>query len=205
VPTGEFTWEKTWQPVVTELWRTKTPVTRDRYTTVMSWRTESFADVDGNKDREFLRFLDLPAQTLSRFELAVNGPQQLLAAHGWSPVEAMRVSRTPDSYRDFIQSSKAEFGVAKHAYVSTRSGWFSDRTACYLAAGRPALVQDTGWSAHVPAGTGLLSFSSMEDAREGLARLDADYPAHARRASQIARDYFDASTVLPSLLERACA
>ena len=205
VPTGEFTWEKTWQPVVTELWRTKTPVTRDRYTTVMSWRTESFADVDGNKDREFLRFLDLPAQTPSRFELAVNGPQQLLAAHGWSPVEAMLVSRTPDSYRDFIQSSKAEFGVAKHAYVSTRSGWFSDRTACYLAAGRPALVQDTGWSAHVPAGTGLLSFSSMEEAREGLARLDADYPAHARRASQIAQDYFDASTILPPLLERACA
>ena len=203
VPTGEFTWKKTWQPVVTELWGTETPATRDRYTTVMTWRTESFEDVDGNKDREFLQFLDLPARTPSRFELAVNGPQQLLADHGWSPTEAMGVSRTPDDYRDFIQSSRAEFGIAKHAYVSRRSGWFSDRTACYLAAGRPALVQDTGWSEHLPAGTGLLAFSTIEEAVEGLARLDADYPTHARRASQIAREYLDASTVLPSLLERA--
>jgi hypothetical protein len=171
----------------------------------MTWRTKSFEDVDGNKDREFLQFLDLPARTPSRFELAVNGPQQLLADHGWSPIEAMGVSRTPDDYRDFIQSSRAEFGIAKHAYVSRRSGWFSDRTACYLAAGRPALVQNTGWSEHLPAGTGLLAFSTIEEAVEGLARLDADYPEHARRASQIAQDYFDASTVLPLLLERACA
>ena len=205
VPTGEFTWEKTWQPVVTELWRTETPATRDRFTTVMTWRTESFTDVDGNKDREFLRFLELPGHTPSRFELAVNGPQQLLAAHGWSPIPAMSVSRTPDDYRDFIQSSKAEFGVAKHAYVSRRSGWFSDRTACYLAAGRPAVVQDTGWSDHIPAGRGLVSFTTMDDAVEGLAGLEADYPAHARHASEIAREYFDASRVLPHLLERACA
>ena len=205
VPTGEFTWEKTWQPVVTELWHTETPVTRDRFTTVMTWRTESFTDVDGNKDREFLRFLDLPGRTASRFELAVNGPQELLADHGWSPIHAMRVSRTPERYRDFIQGSKAEFGVAKHAYVSRRSGWFSDRTACYLAAGRPALVQDTGWSEHLPSGTGLLSFSSLEEAVAGLSSLEADYPAHARQASAIASEHFDASKVLPPFLERACA
>ena len=91
-----------------------------------------------------MRFIDLPARTAARFELAVNGPQELLRARGWSPVDAMRVSRTADAYRDYIQGSKAEFGVAKHAYVAHRSGWFSDRTACYLAAGRPAVVQDTG-------------------------------------------------------------
>ena len=205
VPTGEFTWWKTWQPVVTELWHTDAPATRDRFTTVMTWRTESFTDVDGNKDREFLRFLNLPRQTPSRFALAVNGPQQLLAQHGWAPLQAMRVSNTAASYRAFIQSSKAEFGVAKHAYVSRRSGWFSDRTECYLASGRPALVQDTGWSEHVPAGTGLLAFSTPEEAIDGLARLEAEYSVHARRASEIAREHFDATRVLPPLLEKAGA
>jgi len=205
VPTGAFTWEKTWQPVVTGLWRTEAPPSRDRFTTVMTWKTESFTDVDGNKDREFVRFIDLPGQTTKRFELAVNGPQRLLREHGWSPIDAMSVSRSLWDYREFIQGSKAEFGVAKHAYVSRRSGWFSDRTECYLAAGRPALVQDTGWSAHLPSGTGLVGFSTRDEAIEGLERLDSDYALHARRAREIACECFDASHVLPSFLERACA
>jgi len=204
VSTGGFTWYHTWQPVVTDLWRTDDPP-GGRFTTVMTWRTESFTDVDGNKDREFVRFLDLPSRTTSRFELAVNGPRQLLREHGWDTVDAMAVSRSLWDYRAFIQDSKGEFGVAKHAYVAHRSGWFSDRTECYLAAGRPAVVQDTGWSAHLPSGTGLIAFSTPEEAIEGLARVEGDYAAHARRASAIARDHFDAARVLPPLLEVACA
>jgi hypothetical protein len=203
VPTSGFVWHHTWQPVVTELWRTAAPPARDRFTTVMTWRTESFTDVDGNKDREFLSFLDLPSRTPSRFEIAVNGPMELLCRHGWSPVEAMAVSRSPSDYRDFIQGSKAELGIAKHAYVSRRSGWFSDRTECYLAAGRPALVQDTGWSAHLPSGTGLLAFSTVDEAVDGLRRIECDYATHASRASEIALECFDASVVLPKLLEEA--
>ncbi len=203
VPTSGLTWHATRQPVITDLWHTQAPPCRDRFTTVMTWRTESFTDVDGNKDREFLGFLDLPDRTNARFQIAVNGPLDLLARHGWSPVEAMSVSRSLWDYRDFIQGSRGEFGVAKHAYVSRRSGWFSDRTACYLAAGRPALVQDTGWSEHLPAGEGLLGFSTMEEAVEGLERLESDYPAHAVRASGIAREFFDATQVLPTFLERA--
>jgi hypothetical protein len=205
VPTAEFTWHKTWQPIVTDLWRTDVPPARDRFTTVMTWKTESFSDVDGNKDREFVRFLDLPGRTRHQFELAINGPQQLLRQHGWETVDAMSVSRSLWDYRDFIQRSKGEFGVAKHAYVSRRSGWFSDRTACYLAAGRPALVQDTGWTAHVPTGTGVIGFSTPEEAIDGLDRIDSDYPRHARRAAEIAHECFDASRVLPRLLETACA
>jgi hypothetical protein len=204
VPTSGLTWHATRQPVVTELWRTTEPPSRDRFTTVMTWRTESFTDVDGNKDREFLALIDLPSRTPSRFEMAVNGPMDLLAEHGWSPTPAMGVSRTLWDYRDFIRSSKAEFGVAKHAYVSHRSGWFSDRTECYLAAGRPALVQDTGWSAHLPSGIGLLAFSTTEEAVDGLARLECDYPTHAAHATEIAKDCFDAARVLPAFLE-ACA
>jgi hypothetical protein len=202
VPAAGFTWHKTWQPVTTGLWRSPGPP-GNRFSTVMTWRIESFTDVDGNKDREFVKFIDLPSRTPHRFQLAVNGPQALLRQHGWDTVDAMAVSRTPWQYRDFIQGSKGEFGVAKHAYVANHSGWFSDRTECYLAAGRPALVQDTGWSAHVPHGEGLLAFASPEDALDGLDRIASDYDRHARRAAEIAGDCFDASRVLPRLLEVA--
>src|SRR5262249_5004444 len=185
VPTGGFTWHKTWQPVTLEDWRTET-VPRDRFTTVMTWQIESFTDVGGNKDQEFVKYLDLPSRTSQRFELAINGPQQLLREHGWETVDAMGVSRTLWDYRSFVQSSKAEFGVAKHTYVSTRSGWFSDRTECYLASGRPAIVQDTGWSAHLPHGEGLLAFSTPEEAASGIDRINTEYKRQATRASEIA-------------------
>jgi len=204
VPAAGFTWHKTWQPVTTGLWRSPRPP-GDRFSTVMTWRIESFTDVDGNKDREFVKFIDLPSRTPHRFELAINGPQKLLREHGWNTVDAMAVSRTPWQYRDFIQNSKGEFGVAKHAYVAHRSGWFSDRTECYLAAGRPALVQDTGWSAHLPNGEGLLAFATPAEALDGLDRIAGDYDRHARRAAEIAGDCFDANRVLPRLLDVAGA
>jgi hypothetical protein len=128
-----------------------------------------------------------------------------LRRYGWDTVDAMRVSRTPWEYRDFIHGSKAEFGVAKHTYVANRTGWFSDRTACYLASGRPALVQDTGWTAHLPSGDGLLAFSTLDQAVAGIDRINAEYDRHAARARDIAREHFDADRVLPALLEAACA
>jgi len=204
IPTGSFTWHKTWQPTTLADWP-PAAVRRDRFTTVMTWQIESFADVGGNKDQEFVKFVDLPSKTTQRFELAINGPQRLLREHGWETVDAMAVSRTPEAYREFIQSSKAEFGVAKHTYVVNRSGWFSDRTECYLASGRPALVQDTGWTAHLPSGDGLLAFSTPEEALAGIEAINADYDRHARCAVDIAREHFDASRVLPRLLEVACS
>src|SRR5690242_9625415 len=113
IPTGDFTWHHTWQPITLDDWRPRIAPC-DRFTTVMTWQIESFTDVGGNKDIEFLKFIDLPARTSQPFELAINGPQKLLREHGWATVDAMQVSRTPAAYRDFIQSSKAEFGVAKH-------------------------------------------------------------------------------------------
>jgi hypothetical protein len=169
----------------------------------MTWQIESFTDVGGNKDQEFLKFIELPARTRQRFELAINGPRALLSRFGWNPVDAMAVSRTPALYRAFIQDSKAEFGVAKHTYVAHHTGWFSDRTECYLAAGRPALVQDTGWSRHLPSGDGLLAFSTMEEAIAGVERINGDYARHAARAREIAAAHFDARVVLPALLDEA--
>jgi hypothetical protein len=211
VPDGGFTWHKTWQPVVTDLWRTETPPTQDAFTTVMTWKIESFADVDGNKDKEFIKVIDLPSRVAAlpggapdvRFKLAVNGPQTLLRQYGWDTVDAMGVSRSLWDYREFIQSSKGEFGVAKNAYVANRSGWFSDRTECYLAAGRPAIVQDTGWSAHLPHGEGLLPFATADEAIDALARVSADWTTHSRRASEIARAHFDAPVVLRRLIDAA--
>jgi hypothetical protein len=202
IPTGAFTWHKTWQPITLDDWRTDL-APRDRFTTVMTWQIESFADVGGNKDQEFVKFIELPSRTSQPFELAINGPQQLLRRHGWDTVDAMAVSRTPWGYRDFVHGSKAEFGVAKHTYVASRSGWFSDRTECYLASGRPALVQDTGWTAHLPSGDGLLAFTDMDEAVAGIDHINSDYDRHARRAGEIARAHFDARVVLPKLLEVA--
>lgn len=204
IPVGDFVWCKTWQPIVLEHWTTAI-APRDRFTTVMTWQIESFADVGGNKDQEFVKYIDLPSRTAQPFELAINGPQTLLREHGWATVAAMGVSKTLWDYREFVQRSKAEFGVAKHTYVATRSGWFSDRTECYLAAGRPALVQDTGWTAHLPSGDGLLAFSTPDEALAGVDRINSDYAAHARRAAEIAREYFDAQVVLPRLLDEAFA
>lgn len=204
IPVGEFTWHKTWQPITLDDWRTAV-LPGDRFTSIMTWQIESFTDVGGNKDQEFLKVIDLPSRTPQRFELAINGPQTLLRQHGWKTVDAMQVSRTPSAYRDFIHGSRAEFGVAKHTYVVNRSGWFSDRTECYLASGRPALVQDTGWTAHLPSGDGLLAFTTVEEAVGGIERINARYETHARLAQEIARQHFDARSVLPRLLERAFA
>jgi hypothetical protein len=204
IPVGAFTWHKTWQPIAIDEWSTSV-APRDRFTSVMTWQIESFTDVGGNKDQEFVKYIDLPSRTRQRFELAINGPERLLREHGWQTVPAMRVSRTPSEYRDFIQQSKAEFGVAKHTYVSSRSGWFSDRTECYLASGRPALVQDTGWTAHLPSGSGLLAFTTPDEALAGLDGINGDYARQAAAAAEIARAHFDASIVLPKLLEVACS
>jgi hypothetical protein len=204
VPVGDFSWRKTWQPVTLEHWQTDRPA-GDRLTTVMTWQIESFTDVGGNKDQEFVKFIDLPSKTTQPFELAVNGPQSLLRAHGWETVDAMSVSRSPWDYRDFIQRSKAEFGVAKHTYVETASGWFSDRTECYLASGRPALVQDTGWTGHLPSGEGLLSFASPAEALAGIEAINSQYARHARRAQEIAREHFEARHVLTRLIDETCA
>jgi hypothetical protein len=204
VPTSGFTWHKTWQPVTMDDWKSEGPPSRDRFTTVMTWKIESFTDVDGNKDREFIKFMDLANRMPGRFLLAVNGPQKLLREQGWETVDAMGVSRALWDYRTFIQSSRGEFAVAKHAYVHHRSGWFSDRTECYLASGRPAVVQDTGWSAHLPNGTGLIPFSTPEEAIAGLDRVCSDWPKHSAAALEVAREHFDATKVLTRFLEVAC-
>ncbi|MGA7732005.1 MAG: glycosyltransferase family 1 protein [Chloroflexia bacterium] len=203
VPTGGLHWQHTWQPVAIDDWQPTGQPPRKTFTTVMSWKIDSFREIGGNKDEEFPRFIDLPQHVSTLLELAISGPHELLAAHGWRCRDAFSVSHSPGVYRDYIGSSLGEFSVAKHTYVATNSGWFSDRTECYLASGRPAVVQDTGFSAHLPVGEGLLSYTTFEEARDALEQVAGDYERHARMARDLAVAYFASEVVLPPLLARA--
>ena len=205
VATGGLRWEHTWQPTSLDEWRPIGPPAHRCFTTVMTWKIHSFEDIGGNKDSEFLKVLELPARTDACLELAVNGPQEFLRSHGWRCRDAFAVSADLDGYRRFIRGSLGEFSVAKHTYVATNSGWFSDRTECYLASGRPAVVQDTGFSAHLPTGEGLLAFETVEQARDALAAVDLDYERHSRAAREVAAAHFASDVVLPPLLARATA
>ena len=138
-------------------------------------------------------------------EVALSGPapKEKLAAAGWRLVEGFEASRDPWVYRDYLANSLGEWSVAKNAYVASRSGWFSCRTATYLALGVPAVVQDTGFRHVLPIGEGVLAFDTLDEAAEGIARVAADPQKHADAAEAVAREYFDSGKVLTSLVERA--
>ena len=130
-------------------------------------------------------------------------PRDLLLKTGWHVVNPDEVCAGLDEYRNYIVSSKGEWSVAKNGYVQGQSGWFSCRSACYLAASRPVVVQDTGFTSVIPSGEGLMSFVDPESAVACLREVEADYPRHARAARELAVEYFDSSRVLTSLVERA--
>jgi hypothetical protein len=179
------------------------------FTTVMSWsylggrllhnRVEYFGKVP-----EYDRFHDLPRRTPVPLMLAVGGhhqPIEKIKSDGWRWADARTLTMTPESYLKFIADSAGEWSVAKNVYVATCSGWFSCRTACYLAAGRPAVVQETGWTKFIPSGTGLIAFSTMQEAIEGLNRVVADAAKHRAAAYEIAREYLAPDRVLPPMIE----
>lgn len=202
LPTGGYTWYPTRQPVALELWEAAGPPGLT-YTTVGKWDSrgrdliyqgETF---QWRKRTEWLRFLDLPARTTTRFEMAMDvqsvaGDLELLTAHGWRIVDPLAVSTDPWRYRDYLRGSRGEFTVAKDMNVRLRSGWFSDRAACYLAAGRPVVEQDTGFSDVLPLGPGLHAFRTVEEAAEAVRLIEADYTRASTHATEVAREYFAA-------------
>ena len=200
-----FRWQPTIQPVELDFWPV-TPAPRDApFTTILSWTTDSFPGIGKGKGDELLRLIALPGQTSERILLAIAGkpPTELLAEHGWELTDALRATIDAEAYRRFIQTSKAELGFAKVMYLETASGWFSDRTQCYLASGRPALVRETGFSDVLPVGEGLLSFDDAEGILEGLEHIAADYGLHCRAAREIAEEHFAGRSVLRKLLQTA--
>ncbi len=208
IPDGGFRWIPTRQPIVLDRWPYRFDPQASRFSTVMSWKTDvSLPMIDGvrygGKDVEFARFLDLPSRTRLAIEVAVAGaaPLDRLRASGWHVVSAREKSATMSSYRAYLQEARGEWSVGKNVYVALRSGWFSCRSAAYLALGKPVVVQDTGWSKHYPTGAGLFAFDTHEQAVAGLDAADADYRRHCEAARAIAESAFAADKVLGRLLE----
>jgi hypothetical protein len=208
VPGGGRTWHRMLPPVSLPHWPVAAAGDGTHFTAVLQWR--SYREVTyqgiayGNKDREFPQFIDLPRRTAQPFRLALTGASaETLTAHGWEVVPGWQASYAPDAYRRFVQESRAEFGVAKHGYVAARTGWFSDRSACYLASGRPVLIQDTGLEGPLAEGRGAVTFRDLDEAVRGVEAINADYAGHRQAARRLAEDLLAADRVLPRFLDRA--
>ena len=209
IPTCGITWHPTRQPIALASW----PVRRapeGPFTTVMSWKIEPTAPtlggrVYGGKDVEFERFMDLPARTPETLEVALSGaaPHARIVAAGWRLRDAQPVSATMAAYRDYLLGSRGECSIAKNVYVASRSGWFSTRSAAYLACGKPVVVQDTGFPPHVPTGPGLHAFATADEAVAALAAVRADYGRACRHARDVAEVHFAAEGVCARLLTDA--
>jgi hypothetical protein len=207
-----FRWLPTRQPVVMDLWANVLERPGDAYTTITTWHNKGKTiDYRGDryywtKDREFKKFLDLPQRRGAAFELATMVDAdvlELLHGHGWRQEDSAAISRDVDRYREYIQQSRGEFTVARDQYVRPNTGWFSDRSVCYLAAGRPVITQETGFSKYLPTGKGLFGFRTMEDILAAVDAIESDYAGNCRAARDIAAEYFAAEKVIGSLMERA--
>jgi hypothetical protein len=211
LPTCGIAWQTTLPPVVLDEWRTDA-APRRAYTTVADWR--GYSPVEwrgvwyGQKAEEFVRIIDLPRRASVPLELCLaihpDEPYHAsLIANGWQLTSPRRHCATVDTYRDYIRDSRGELTVVKHGYAAGRTGWFSDRSACYLAAGRPVIVQDTGIAPYLRTGAGLLTFTDVATAAAALARVEGDYDRHAAAAAALAREHFDSDRVLTRLLRLA--
>ena len=212
IPLQGIEWQTFVPPVGLEYWPVQTDASAVNFTTVGQWRGQSavwHGETYWPKRDEFLRFIELPAKTTQPIELALliheseRDDLATLRSNGWRLVDPHEAAAGADGFRSYIQQSRAEFSVAKNGYVKTQSGWFSDRTVCYLASGRPVLVQDTGIGNHLPLGRGLLTFSTLAEVLQGIASINTDYAGHCAAARQLAEEKFAAPKVLESILERA--
>ena len=214
IPSGGIRWRHTRQPAVLDAAPDVTTPWTGRFTTIGSWRgpygpVQHGATTFGLKVHEFRKLIDLPQRAAGEFEIALDihpadaRDLDLLRAHGWRVVDPVQVVPDPQSFDDYIQGSDAECSAAQGVYVATNSGWFSDRTVRYLAAGKPVLVQDTGFSRTYPVGEGLLAFRTVEEAARGVEAIQRDPRRHQRAARALAVEFFDSNAVIGRLLDEA--
>jgi hypothetical protein len=211
IPTCGSDWRPLWPPVVLDWWQPESPLTRDRFTTVGAWRDYGYLELDGQtygpKVEEFAKFMDLPHVASEPLELTLaieddDPDRELLLDHGWR-LEPPSLVDTPNRFRAYVEGSLAEFSCAKGGYVGTRSGWFSDRSTCYLAAGRPVVLQSTGFEDVLPVGEGVFAVSDVEQAAAAMAEVRGDYERHARAARELAREFFDAERLMARMLSES--
>jgi hypothetical protein len=215
VPDAGVDWRPLPPPVVPDAWRVSNggAASHNALTTIANWSAYGSVNHNGKaygqKDEEFLRLLELPRRTSQPLELALAGIDDVSATRlrkaGWSVRDGGEVSTDVPTYRRYIATSRGELSVAKHAYVATRSGWFSDRSVCYLAAGLPVILQDTGFGDWLPAGRGVLTFSCEDEAAACIEEVNANYELHRNAAADVARRIFSFDVVLPRILEAVAA
>ncbi len=211
LPAGRYNWRPTRQPVVLDIWDSPPENAGPAFNTIATWKNAGRDIVYRgetyywSKDREFLKFLDVPGRTGDSFELATIADEpthRLLKSKGWLLQDPVHISRDMIRYRDYIRGSRGEFSVAKDQNIRLKSGWFSDRSACYLAAGRPVINQETGFSNHLPTGRGLFGFQNIEDIERAIVEIRRDYAGNCRAARDIAEEYFAAEKVLGDVLRQ---
>lgn len=210
MPDDGLPWRPMRQPIVIERWPSTPVPAAARFTTVMQWNSYETRQHGGRhfgmKSESFQPFLDLPNHSTAPLELAIGGkdaPREALALAGWRIVNPLEVSRWPWDYQNYIRSSAGEFGVAKHGYVTANTGAFSDRTAAFLTSGRPAIVQDTGFSEFLPTGEGLVPFTNRSEAIDALDRVMSDPIRHHRAARAIAEAHFNSDVILTRIIDIA--
>jgi hypothetical protein len=209
IPTGGIDWVTTPQPVVLDQWPYQEP-NGGAFTSVVSWRGPAAPVVYRDKTyglrvHEFRKFAALPSRSSAGFEVALDihpadqADADLLRSNGWSLVDPLSVAADPWTYQSYVQQSRAEVMIAKSMYVESRSGWFSDRSICYLASGRPVLAQNTGFTDRYASHEGIVAFSDLDGAVAGAEMISGDYTRHSRAAREIAEEHFDSKKVLPRL------
>jgi len=210
IPLCSLVWHRTRQPIVLPDWPFTFTPNASAFTTVMSWKNEdTLPSIDGEtysgKNREFMKFMNLPSRLSVPVEIALSGPAPLdqLRQHGWRVVDGYEKSLTMDVYRNHLANSRGEWSIAKNVYVASRSGWFSTRSAAYLALGKPVVVQDTGFSSRYPIGTGLFAFTTLDEAVLAIENVENNYQLHCEAARAIAEKQFNSETVLKRLLDDA--
>jgi len=211
IPARGIEWRPALPPVVLDLWPAEVDAACTRLTTIADWRGSQYArfedELYAGKREEFLSLIELPGKIGRPIELALSIGQHdhedlgVLLAHDWFVRDPYLYAGDLDSYGEFIRSSRAEVSVAKSGYVKSRCGWFSDRTGCYLASGKPAVVQSTGFEWRLPVGEGLLTFTDLEQAVEAIGAIERDYRTHAEAARRIAEEHLDSAQVLGAILE----
>jgi len=210
IPGDGLPWLPTRQPIVLDAWPVRPGRPGANFTTVMQWDSYPAQEHGGRsfgmKSASFNPYLDLPRRTEDKLELAIgssSAPRDQLRNYGWIVTDPLAVTRTAATYQEFIRDSKAEFTVAKHGYVATRSGWFSERSAAYLASGRPVVTEDTGFADWLRADGGVMAFDSPDSAAAAIERVNRDYARQCRRARAVAEEFFESGAVLNHLLRRA--
>lgn len=212
IPKDGINWIPTVQPIAINYWKTNLKLKNNYWTTVMNWSSYNNkvwkGQLYGQKNIEFNKFIHLPLKTKAKFKLAIGSgnndklPKRKLIENGWGVLDPDKIVHDHINYFKFLEQSFGEWSIAKNGYVISKSGWFSCRSACYLALGKPVILQDTGWSNHLPSNKGAFAFNTIEESIESIDMVNRNYDFYSKKAKELAKEFFDAKKVCANILKR---